>query len=175
VPPETSEDAAAPALTGILADVAQDLREHLGDVALDISEMHGQLVLRVPPDKRPNALATLKVLGFEYYSYGCGVDWPDDDKLEVFDHVESMTTNVQVTVKCEVPRSNPRLPTAVPVYAGADWHEREAWELFGIVFVGHPRLRRLLLPDWQEGFPMRKDELLRARIEKPWPGEFFSG
>ena len=79
MPPETQEEAATPALTGVLADVAQDLREHLGDVALDISEMYGQLVLRVPADKRPNALATLKVLGFEYYSYGCGVDWPDDD------------------------------------------------------------------------------------------------
>ena len=67
------------------------------------------------------------------------------------------------------------LPTAINVYGGADWHERETWELFGIVFTGHPRLRRLLLADWQEGFPMRKDEVLRPRIEKPWPGDFFSG
>jgi NADH-quinone oxidoreductase subunit C len=175
VPPETQEQTEQPALTGSLADLAEELRGHLGDAVLDVTDMHGQLVLRVRSDDRPRALAALKVLGFNYYSWGGGVDWPADDKLEVFDHVESMATNLQVTVKCEVPRSSPRLPTAIPVYAGADWHERETWELFGIVFVGHPRLRRLLLADWQEGFPMRKDEVLRARVEKPWPGEFFSG
>jgi NADH-quinone oxidoreductase subunit C len=174
VPPETDTDA-APVLTGPLGDLADELRDHLGDALVDASELHGMLVISVPADKRPQALATLKVLGFDYYSFGGGVDWPERETFEVLDHVESMTTHVQVTVKCEVPRSNPRVPTAVGVYAGADWHEREAWELFGIVFVGHPRLRRLLLADWQEGFPMRKDEVLRARIEKPWPGEFFSG
>ncbi len=174
MPPDAETDA-APAMTGALAALADDVRDHLGDALLDASDMHGMLVIRVPAEKRPHALATLKVLGFDYYSFACGVDWPDDDKLEVFDHVESLGRRQQATVKCEVPRSNPRLPTAIPVYAGADWHEREAWELFGIVFVGHPRLRRLLLADWQEGFPMRKDEVLRARIEKPWPGEFFSG
>jgi NADH-quinone oxidoreductase subunit C len=178
VPPETDTDtapAAAPSLAGPLGDLADDLRDHLGDALLEATDMHGMLVIRVPADKRPQALATLKVLGFDYYSFCNGVDWPDDERFEVFDHVESMTTHIQVTVKCEVPRSNPRVPTAVPVYGGADWHERETWELFGIVFTGHPRLRRLLLADWQEGFPMRKDEVLRARIEKPWPGEFFSG
>lgn len=175
MPPEAEQTTEQPALTGRLADFADDIRSHLGDAALAVEEMHGQLVVRVPPQERPRALAVLKALGCMYYSYANGVDWPDDDKLEVFDHVEDVLGGVQVTVKCEVPRGNPRLPTATSVYAGADWHERETWELFGIVFVGHPRLRRLLLADWQEGFPMRKDEVLRARVEKPWPGDFFSG
>jgi NADH-quinone oxidoreductase subunit C len=174
VPPETDE-VAVPTMTGVVAELADDLRDHLGDSLLDASDMHGMLVIRVPADQRPRALATLKVLGFDYYSWAGGVDWPENDTFEVFDHVESLARGVQVTVKCEVPRSNPRLPTAINVYAGADWHERETWELFGIVFAGHPRLRRLLLADWQEGFPMRKDEVLRPRVEKPWPGEFFSG
>jgi NADH-quinone oxidoreductase subunit C len=136
---------------------------------------HGQLIVRVPSQRRPEVLAVLKKMGFDFYSFCCGVDRPDDDKLEVLDHLYSVPQRVRITVKCDVPRSNPRLPTATNVYAGADWHERETWELFGIVFVGHPRLRRLLLPDWQEGFPMRKDAPLRARIEKPWPGDFFAG
>lgn len=136
---------------------------------------HGQLIVRVPAQRRPEVLAVLKNMGFDFYSFCCGVDRPADDKLEVLDHLYSVSRRVRITVKCDVPRSNPRLPTATNVYAGADWHERETWELFGIVFVGHPRLRRLLLPDWQEGFPMRKDALLRARIEKPWPGDFFAG
>ena len=127
------------------------------------------------PGEAPRGARVLKTLGFTFYTFCGGVDWPDDEKFEVLDHVYSIDRRARVTVKCEVPRSNPRVPTAINVYAGADWHERETWELFGIVFVGHPRLRRLLLADWQEGFPMRKDEVLRARVEKPWPGDFFSG
>jgi NADH-quinone oxidoreductase subunit C len=158
-----------------LEDVGAELRARLGEAASEVTENHGRLILRVPAEQRPHALAVLKTLGFTYYSFACGVDLPEEDKFEVFDHVEDLVRNVQVTVKCDVPRSNPRLPTATTVFGGADWHERETWELFGIVFVGHPRLRRLLLADWQEGFPMRKDEVLRARVEKPWPGDFFSG
>ena len=174
MPPEveTTEPAS---IEGVLGDLAADVKAHLGSDVTEVSELHGQLVVRVNANARPRALAALKALGCSYYSYGCGVDWPEDDKLEVFDHVEDVVRGIQITVKCEVPRTNPRLPTATTIYAGADWHEREAWELFGIVFVGHPRLRRLLLADWQEGFPMRKDEVLRARVEKPWPGDFFSG
>lgn len=156
-------------------DIESELRARLGDAVLDLSENRGQLILRVPAEQRPRALAVLKTLGFTFYSFCCGVDWPDESRFEVLDHVYSIDARARVTVKCDVPRDNPRLPTATTVYAGADWHERETWELFGIVFAGHPRLRRLLLPDWQEGFPMRKDYVLRARVEKPWPGEFFSG
>jgi NADH-quinone oxidoreductase subunit C len=164
-----------PLSTQTLDDISAELKALLGERALDISENHGLLIVRIPPERRAETLAMLKTYGCIYYSFCCGVDWPEQDKMEVFDHVEDLHRNLHVTVKCEVPRSNPRVETATSVYRGADWHERETWELFGIVFVGHPQLRRLLLADWQEGFPMRKDEVLRARVEKPWPGEFFSG
>ena len=154
-------------------EVEAELRAALGDSILETTDIWGHLNVRVPAAKRPDALAVLKTLGFDFYDFGCGVDWPDDNELEVFDNVFSTRQNARVNVRCRVPRDNPKVPTATTVYAGSDWHEREAWELFGIVFVGHPRLRRLLLADWQEGFPMRKDEVLRARVEKPWPGEFF--
>jgi NADH-quinone oxidoreductase subunit C len=166
VPPSSAET---------LEDASTQIRAHLGDAALDFTENRGQLIVRVAAERRPEALAVLKTLGFTFYAFCAGVDWPDENRFEVLDHVYSIDRRVRVTVKCDVPRDNPRLPTAMTVYAGADWHERETWELFGIVFAGHPRLRRLLLPDWQEGFPMRKDYVLRARVEKPWPGEFFSG
>ena len=63
-----------------------------------------------------------------------------------------------------------RAESWVPVYPGADWHEREAWEMFGIVFDGHPSLRHLYLPSEFEGHPLRKDYPLLAREVKPWPG-----
>ena len=58
----------------------------------------------------------------------------------------------------------------MPVYPGADWHERESWEMFGIDFDGHPALRHLYLPGEFEGHPLRKDFPLLAREVKPWPG-----
>jgi NADH-quinone oxidoreductase subunit C len=165
----------SPNATTALDEVESDVRAVLGEKIVEAEINRGQLIVRVAPEGRPEALAVLKTLGFTYYSFCCGVDWPDEDRIEILDHVFSIGRNAQVTLKCSVPRSEPRVPSAIGVYKGADWHERETWELFGVVFVGHPRLRRLLLPDWQEGFPMRKDYVLRARVEKPWPGEFFSG
>ena len=58
----------------------------------------------------------------------------------------------------------------MPTYAGADWHERECWEMYGVVFDGHPSLRHLYLPAEFEGHPLRKDYPLLARVVKPWPG-----
>jgi NADH-quinone oxidoreductase subunit C len=58
----------------------------------------------------------------------------------------------------------------VPVYPGADWHERETWEMYGFVFDGHPALRHLYLPSGFEGHPLRKDFPLLSRVVKPWPG-----
>ena len=168
-----SAPSAAP--DAVLQDLENELRVQLGDALIEAKEDRGQLIFRVPSERRPEVLGILKALGYSFYSFCFAVDWPDDNRFEVVDHVFSPQDRTRVSVKCDVPRDNPRVPTAIKVYAGADWHERETWELFGIVFIGHPRLRRLLLPDWQEGFPMRKDYVLRARVEKPWPGEFFSG
>ncbi len=64
----------------------------------------------------------------------------------------------------------PRADSWVSVYPGADWHERECWEMFGVVFDGHPNLRHLYLPSEFEGHPLRKDFPLLARSVKPWPG-----
>ena len=75
-----------------------------------------------------------------------------------------------VTLKADVPDDTLTVESWVPVYAGADWHEREAWEMFGITFTGHPGLRHIYLPSGFEGHPLRKDFPLLARHVKPWPG-----
>jgi NADH-quinone oxidoreductase subunit C len=168
-------EAEAPVIDDATQALADELRAVLGDDLLEVTANASNPVFRVAPPRRPEALAVLKTHGLTYYCFAAGVDYPSEDRFDVLDHVEDPTSARQVTVKCSVPRSDPRVPSAVPVFRGADWHERETWELFGIHFVGHPKLRRLLLADWQEGFPMRKDEVLRPRVEKPWPGDFFSG
>ena len=75
-----------------------------------------------------------------------------------------------ITLKVDVPDDDLRVDTWVPLYAGANWHEREAWEMFGVTFVGHPHLVNMYLPGDFEGNPMRKDFPLLARRVKPWPG-----
>jgi NADH-quinone oxidoreductase subunit C len=75
-----------------------------------------------------------------------------------------------VTVKADVPDDSLRIGTWTRSYAGADWHERESWEMFGIEFEGHPGLRNMYLPTGFEGHPLRKDFPLVARMVKPWPG-----
>ncbi len=85
-------------------------------------------------------------------------------------YVQSTTKHWGLTLKADVDEASPHLASWVPVYPGADWHERECWEMYGIVFDGHPSLRHLYLPAEFEGHPLRKDFPLLAREVKPWPG-----
>jgi NADH-quinone oxidoreductase subunit C len=78
--------------------------------------------------------------------------------------------HVNVVLKADLPDDDLRIASLVPVFAGANWHERECWEMFGITFDGHPGLRHLYLPGEFEGHPLRKDFPLLARLVKPWPG-----
>jgi NADH-quinone oxidoreductase subunit C len=82
-------------------------------------------------------------------------------------HSES---HLNVIIKADLPDEDLSIASLVPLYAGANWHERECWEMFGITFDGHPGLRHLYLPGAFEGHPLRKDFPLLARLVKPWPG-----
>ncbi len=93
-----------------------------------------------------------------------------DTRFQVFARVTNVKDHWGITLKADVGDENPSIATWTKVFAGADWHEREAWEMFGIDFVGHPALRKLYLPGNFEGNPLRKDFPLVARLVKPWPG-----
>lgn len=93
-----------------------------------------------------------------------------DTRFQVFARVNDITTARGITIKVDIPDDDLSLPTWIPVYAGANWHEREVSEMFGITFEGHPNLRNLYLPGAFEGHPMRKDFALLSRRVKPWPG-----
>jgi NADH-quinone oxidoreductase subunit C len=95
-----------------------------------------------------------------------------DTRFQVFARAANITNDPQyfgVTLKVDLD-DDLHLDTWIPVYAGADWHERETWEMYGITFVGHPYLRHIYLPSGFEGHPLRKDFPLLARVVKPWPG-----
>jgi NADH-quinone oxidoreductase subunit C len=92
-----------------------------------------------------------------------------DTRFQVFARVVNVADSTDIIIKADV-GDDLTVPSWVPVYDGADWHERECWEMFGLTFEGHPGLRHMYLPGDFEGNPMRKDFPLIARIVKPWPG-----
>lgn len=96
-----------------------------------------------------------------------------DTRFQVFArvaHVGAQAQNWGVTLKVDVPDDTMAVDSWTTIYAGADWHEREAHEMFGVDFTGHPGLRHMYLPTGFEGNPLRKDFPLVARQVKPWPG-----
>lgn len=96
-------------------------------------------------------------LGYDYLSSVTGVDYLPDNLLEVVYHLYQTTGGSSLVLKTQTPRDNAVVPSLVPVYPGADLQEREAWDLLGIRFEGHPDLRRILMWEGFEGHPLRKD------------------
>jgi NADH-quinone oxidoreductase subunit C len=93
-----------------------------------------------------------------------------ETRFQVFARVYDTHRKLGITLKADLDDTDPTVDSWVPVYRGADWHEREAWEMFGFTFAGHPGLRHIYLPAEFEGFPLRKDFPLLSRVVKPWPG-----
>ncbi|MEU6397292.1 NADH-quinone oxidoreductase subunit C [Streptomyces cinnamoneus] len=110
-------------------------------------------------------------LGCTYFDWLSAVDEPGTG-FRVCAHVASLENHRvrRLLLRTTVPHGAPSLPSAVAVYAGAEWHERETFEMFGITFTDHPHLVHLLLPENFEGHPLRKDFVLAARVAKAWPG-----
>jgi NADH-quinone oxidoreductase subunit C len=97
-------------------------------------------------------------LGFEMLTDLTAVDYlGEEPRFEVVYHFYSVAKNHRLRIKARVPGERPEIDSAVPVYASADWMEREVWDLYGIDFRGHPDLRRLLLYEEFQGHPLRKD------------------
>ena len=93
-----------------------------------------------------------------------------ETRFQVFARVANIIEHWGVTLKVDAGDTDPAVDTWTKVYAGADWHERETWEMFGVRFEGHPFLRNIYLPSGFEGNPLRKDYPLLSRFTKPWPG-----
>jgi NADH-quinone oxidoreductase subunit C len=198
--PPTDEVAdEGPQLDPSVLPLLERLEAELGDAILDRAEAFGTLVVRVRPDAwRRSAEVAKSKLSCDYLSFISGIDWQpapregseaggdtsapvqptettfglagSDGRFQVFAYVQSTAHHWGVTFKADIDEADPRADSWVPVYAGADWHERECWEMYGFVFDGHPALRHLYLPSEFEGHPLRKDFPLLARAVKPWPG-----
>ncbi len=118
-------------------------------------------------------------LHFDYLECVTGIDFPDDKKIHVVYHLYSYAKKHRVVVKVLLDREDPVVPTLTHVWPTANWQERECFDLLGVLFDGHPDLRRLLLPDDWEGHPLRKDYEEAAEYHgiptiRPNPVELFS-
>ncbi|SSC22859.1 NADH-quinone oxidoreductase subunit C, partial [Klenkia terrae] len=108
------------------------------------------------------ALRDDDALRFELCSSVSGVDYldaggPTGERLHVVHHLTSMTYRRRIRLETAVTAEDPHVPSSTRVYPTADWHEREVWDMFGVVFDGHPALTRILMPDDWDGHPQRKD------------------
>ena len=156
------------------ADIEDRLRAQFGDDVLAAADVHGHAVVNVAPGRYVEMARFLRDdpdLDFDYFDFLAAVDFrPKGGGYEVVAHLYSTRLKHNVRLKFACDAEEPRCPTLRELWPGADWHEREANEMFGIVFEGHPHLVKLLLPEQFEGHPLRKDFALMTREAKPWPG-----
>ncbi len=179
--------------------VVDQMRAALGTDLIDTLVKPGDDVwLRVSTDAwRAAGFALRDVVGLDYFCFLSGIDWlpspfgrgeddpsepqPErsteikqgytggDTRFQVFARANSTSLHFGVNIRADI-GDDMTVQSWIPVYAGANWHEREAHEMFGFNFAGHPDLRNMYLPSGFEGHPMRKDFPLLARMVKPWPG-----
>jgi NADH-quinone oxidoreductase subunit C/D len=155
------------------------LQRELGEGVLGVQEFRGDLAISVKAAAWVRAAKLLRdtsELDFRLFLDLCGVDWLDredrPERYEVVLHAYSVSHGHHVRLKTPVSEGDPKLDTLCGVYKGANWFEREAWDLYGIRFEGHPKLRRLLTHEDFVGHPMRKDyptgrrHVLRESLER---------
>ena len=182
------------------AKLLAQLEKELKDGIIESGHTFGDLVVRVVPDAwRKAAEVARDKLECDYLSFISGIDGMpapkvggdeaggdtstpaqptemtfgvagSDGRFQIFARVQSTARHHGVTFKVDVDEEAFSVASWVPVYPGADWHERETWEMFGVGFDGHPGIRHLYLPAEFEGHPLRKDFPLLSREIKPWPG-----
>jgi NADH-quinone oxidoreductase subunit C len=164
-------------------EALERVRSALGERAADAKLNYDQVDFTCAPDNLVEVMTTLRDadgLRCRFFTFLSAIDRSEaggsDDggaasgSLEVLVHVYSPDHVIHVNVHVPVDASGPTCPSITGVYAGAGWHERETWEMFGIDFPGHPSLVHLYLPEDFQGHPLLKSFKLPSRVVKEWPG-----
>ena len=142
--------------------IAQDVRERVGDEAVvGTTYYREQATLEVSPEAVHDVVSLLKDHPDEPFDFlaslhGCDY-FPDEPRLGVHYQLLSRERVDRLNVKARLGVDEPELPSVVDLYPGANFQEREVYDFFGVVFTGHPDLRRILMPEDYEGFPQRRD------------------
>jgi NADH-quinone oxidoreductase subunit C len=145
-----------------LGSTLEESGTSFGDAIERVAVEHGELTFHVPRDRLPEVAARLRdspALAFELCLGVSGVHYPADAgrELHAVYHLMSIRHNRRLRLEVSAPDADPHIPTLVEVYPTCDWHERETWDFFGVIFDGHPALTRIEMPDDWKGHPQRKD------------------
>ena len=153
--------------------IKQRLTEKFGEQITEVEEPYGMLTFRAAADLNLKVLQFLfdtEELKFRFLTDLTGVHFPDrkDEELSVVYHLHNLVDNVRIRMKVYVPVEKPDVFTATQLFSGANWMERETYDFFGVNFVGHPNLIRILNVDEMDYFPMRKEFPLeeQTRVDK---------
>jgi NADH-quinone oxidoreductase subunit C len=147
-------------------DLLTGLRAALADRILDASSPFGDDTLVIRPAALREVMDALRAAPHDFTMLLdlTVVDFPDrPERFEIVYHLLSISRNRRIRIKLSVGESNPAVASLTPLWKNADWLEREAYDMFGVTFDGHPYLRRLFMYDGFEGHPLRKDYGLRHR------------
>ncbi|MGA9860286.1 MAG: NADH-quinone oxidoreductase subunit C [Solirubrobacteraceae bacterium] len=137
---------------------AHELRDRNAESILGTDFAHGRAVLLADPAHIIDVLTGLREKGYRFLASLHGVDYyPEEPRLGVLYEMLDMQEVDRISVKVRVSTDDPRLPTVTPLFPGAEFPEREVFDMFGVVFDGHPDLRRILMPEDFDGSPQRRD------------------
>ncbi|MDR5682845.1 MAG: NADH-quinone oxidoreductase subunit C [Armatimonadota bacterium] len=143
-----------------MTPVQEFLAERFGEAAMVVHAFRGDATVTVARERILDALRAVKARPWAFEMLLDLTAWdrhPVEPRFEIVYHLLSLERTQRLRIKTPVAGDDPVLPSAVEVFAGAEWFEREVWDLFGIRFEGHPDLRRILMPDDWEGHPLRRD------------------
>lgn len=149
------------------ADIGEKLRENFSTITFDPQQ--NELALIVSPKDYRAIAETLKhrpELDFDFLEFQTCTDRPPEH-LDFLAYFYSYQHGHRIALKVVMDRSNPSLPSLADLWANADWNEREVFDLFGVIFHNHPDLRRIMMPEDWEGYPLRKDYMHPNVVKRP--------
>jgi len=151
-----------------LQQLADRVQEHFSVGFVKAVQWRGDLAITVTKDKLHEVAQFLRddpAMDFDYIVHVSSVDWPDDEeRFEVVYEFYSIRKRHRIRLKTRVPESDCTVQSLTDLWKGADFMEREVYDMMGIRFRGHPDLRRILMPDdYAEGYPLRKDFPVRGK------------
>lgn len=153
--------------------IIKKLTEKFGDQLTDFDESYGMLSFTAPKEINLKVMQFLnddEELQFRFLTDLCGVHYPDkkDNEIAVVYHMHNLVDNIRIRFRVFTPSAQPDVYTASALFSAANWMERETYDFYGVNFVGHPNLKRILNVDEMEYFPMRKEFPLedQSRVDK---------
>lgn len=159
-------------------EVADKLKNQFGEAITAVDAPYGFLTVEVSAEKMHEIIKWMKTdaaLNISFLTNIGAVHYPDSSgrELALVYHLQSMTNNFRIRLKTAIPIADPQIMSIVDLYAGANWMERETYDFYGVIFNGHPDLRRILNEDSMDYFPMRKEYHMEDATREDKDDRFF--